>query len=149
MSIPQYISIPSPSIIAGSVVSAIVYTTITTTGDAAAIVAQTGIDLTGNIIASGTDIMIGTLAGNTVRTLSKTLAITGPAISASSRLGAAGLSVLAGATTVFATSLLIYSGKYIGSFINKTESKQPYDEIVTTISDDDDVQIIDTIKQDL
>ncbi len=114
----NFLTISAAGTIIGATVSAIVFTTITTTGEIAAAVTGTGIELTGNVLAYGTELTVGSLAADTVKTLSRTYsAVARPTISNTSRLGALGLSVIAGAGAAFTTSVLIYSGKKAGSYL--------------------------------
>jgi hypothetical protein len=114
----SFFTISASGTIVGATVSAIVFTTLTTTGEIAAAVTGTGIELTGNVLAYGTELTVGSLAANTVKTLSRTYsAVARPTISNTSRLGALGLSVIAGAGAAFTTSVLIYGGKQAGSYL--------------------------------
>jgi hypothetical protein len=113
-----HITISAPGTIVGATVSAIVYTTLTTTGEIAASATGTGIELAGNVIAYGTELVAGSLAANTVRSFAKTYgAVAKPAIVNTSRLGALGISVLAGTGAAMTTSALVYGGKQAASYI--------------------------------
>jgi len=114
----HFFTLSAPGTFVGATVSAIVFTTLTTTGEIAAAATSTGIELTGNILAYGTEIAIGSLAANTVRNMARTYsAVARPTISNSSRLGALGLSVITGACAAFTTSAVIYGGKQVGSYL--------------------------------
>lgn len=104
--------------IVGATVSALVYTTLSTGGDAAASVTGSGIELAGSAIGYGTDFIIGKPAGAAVRGLAKGYStIVRPAISSTSRLGAAGVSILAGTGAALTTNAIVYGGKKVGSYI--------------------------------
>lgn len=114
----QFVTLTAPGTFIGAAVSAIVFTTLTTTGEIAASATSTGIELTGNAIAYGTELAVGTLAATTVRTLARSYgAIAKPAISNTSRLGALGISFLAGAGAALMTSVTIYGGRKAGSYL--------------------------------
>lgn len=113
-----FFTLSAPGTFVGATVSAIVFTTLTTTGEIAAAATGTGIELTGNILAYGTELTVGTLAANTVRSMTRTYsAIARPTISNTSRLGALGLSIIAGTGAAFTTSVVIYGGKQFGSYL--------------------------------
>lgn len=113
-----YFTLSAPGTFIGATVSAIVYTTLSTTGEIAAAATGTGIELGGNILAYGTELAAGSLAAHTVRMAAKTYgAVARPAISNTSRLGALGISVLAGAGAAFTTSALIYGGKRASAYL--------------------------------
>lgn len=114
----QFVTLSAPGTFVGAAVSAIVFTTLTTTGEIAASVTSTGIELTGNAIAYGTELVVGTLAATTVRSLSKTYgAIAKPTISNTTRIGAIGISFLAGAGAALMTSVTIYGGRKAGEYL--------------------------------
>jgi hypothetical protein len=118
MAQPVSISISAPGTLLGATVGAAVYTAITTTGEIAGIAASSGIELGGNILGYGTELVAGSLAGETVRTLSRTYsAAARPAIRNTSRLGALGVSVAAGAVVAITASAVIYGGKKAGSYM--------------------------------
>lgn len=118
MSDAYSVTICAPGTLVGATVSALVYTTLVTTGELAASATGAGIELTGNALAYGTELVAGSAAGTTVRTMAKTYgAIAKPAISNGSRLGALGISVLAGAGAAVGTSALLYGGKCAGQYI--------------------------------
>jgi hypothetical protein len=104
--------------VVGATVSALVYTALSTGGEIAATTAGTGIELAGAAIGYGADLAVGSAAGSTVRALANGYsAVVRPAISSTSKLGAAGLSVLAGAGAALTTNALVYGGKKVGSYL--------------------------------
>ena len=110
--------------IIGATVSALVYSAITTTGDIAASVTSSGISLTGEAIALGTEYIAGTMAGNSVRVATRTTsAIAGPTISTSSRTVAAGVALISGAVAAVTTSLVIYGAHQAGSYLYSCTEK--------------------------
>jgi hypothetical protein len=110
--------------IVGATVSALVYSAITTTGDIAASVTSSGISLTGEAIALGTEYVAGTMAGNSVRVAAKTTsAIAGPTISTSSRTVAAGVALISGAVAAITTSLVMYGTQQAGSYLYSCTEK--------------------------
>ncbi len=126
-----YFTLSAPGTFVGATVSAIVYTTLSTTGEIAAAATGTGIELGGNILAYRTELAIGSLPAHTVRMAAKTYgAVARPAISNTSRLGALGISVLAGAGAAFTTSAVIYGSKkamdYLYSCIEDYKQKVAY-----------------------
>ena len=113
-----YLTLSAPGAIIGATVSAIVYTTLSTTGEVAAAATGKGIELGGNLLAYGTELAFGAIPAHTVRIASKTYsAIAKPTISNTSRLGALGISVIAGAGAAFTTSAIIYGSKLAGSYL--------------------------------
>jgi len=105
--------------IVGASVSAIVYSSIATSGEITGSLVQTGLHLGGNLIGYGTDIIIGPIAGSSVRAFATISgAIAGPTISSSSRTVATGVSLIAGALSAIATSAIIYGAKEAGSYIS-------------------------------
>ena len=113
-----FITLSAPGTLVGATVSAIVYTVLSTTGEIAAAATGTGIELTGNLIAYGTELAAGSIPAHTIRMAAKTYgAIARPTISNSSRIGALGISVLAGAGAAFTTSALIYGGKQVSYYL--------------------------------
>jgi hypothetical protein len=113
-----HITLSAPGTLVGATVSAIVYTTLSTTGEIVATATGTGIELGGNLLAYGTEFAIGSLPAHTIRMAAKTYgAVARPTISNTSRLGALGISVLAGAGAAFTTSALIYGGKRAGTYL--------------------------------
>ena len=114
----HYISFSAPATFVGATVTAIVYTTITTTGDIAAAATGAGIELSGSILGYGTELIAGAIAGNTVRTMAKSYsAIAKPAITATSRFTALGISVLAGSGAALTTTAIWYGGEKMGSYL--------------------------------
>jgi hypothetical protein len=104
--------------VVGATVSALVYTALTTGGELAASATGTSIELAGAAIGYGADLMVGPAAGTTVRTLANGYsAVARPAISSTSKIGAAGISVLAGAGAALTTNALVYGGKKVGSYL--------------------------------
>lgn len=113
-----YFTLSAPGAFVGATVSAIVFTTLSTTGEIAASATGTGIELTGNLIAYGTELAIGSIPAHTVRMAAKSYgAIARPTISNTSRLGALGISVIAGAGAALTTSAVIYGSKTLGSYL--------------------------------
>jgi hypothetical protein len=113
-----YLTLSAPGTIVGATVSALVYTTLSTTGELAAAATGTGIELTGNILAYGTELAAGSIPAATIRAAGKTYgALAKPTISNASRLGALGISVLAGSTAALATSAIVYGSKCTGSYL--------------------------------
>jgi hypothetical protein len=113
-----HISVSAPGTLIGATVSAIVYTTLSTTGEIVAVATGTSIELSGNILAYGTELTFGSLPAETIRMAAKTYgALARPAISNSSRLGALGISVIAGTGAALTTSALIYGGKQTHAFL--------------------------------
>jgi hypothetical protein len=104
--------------VVGATVSALVYTALTTGGELAATATGTGIELAGTALGYGADLIVGSAAGATVRALANGYsAVARPAISTTSKIGAAGISVLAGAGAALTTNALVYGGKKVGSFL--------------------------------
>jgi hypothetical protein len=126
-----YVTLPAAGTVIAATVTAIVYTTLSTTGEIAAAAAGTGIELTGSVLALGTDYIAGTLAGNTVRNMAKTYgAVTRPAISQGSKLGALGLSVLAGTVAAVTTTAVVNSGSYLYSCYEEYKQKNMPQEAI-------------------
>jgi hypothetical protein len=104
--------------VVGATVSALVYTALSTSGEVAATATGAGIELAGAAIGYGADLTMGSAAGSTVRALANGYsAVVRPAISSTSKLGAAGISVLAGAGAALTTNALVYGGKKVGSYL--------------------------------
>jgi hypothetical protein len=102
----------------GSTVSNAIYTALATSGEVAAHATESGIEFTGNMLGLGTDVMVGPLAGNAVRALARTYSsIAKPAISTSAKLGAAGISVVAGTGVALTATALVYGGRKLGSYV--------------------------------
>jgi hypothetical protein len=111
-------TLSAPGTFVGATVSAIVFTTLTTTGEIAATATGTGIELSGNLLAYGTELAVGSFAANTVRSMARTYsAVAQPTIRNTSRLGALGISVLAGTSAAFTTSAILYGSKKVGSYL--------------------------------
>ena len=114
----NYLTFSAPATFVGATVTAIVYTTIVTTGDITASATGTGIELTGNILGYGTELLAGSLAANTVRGMAKTYsAVARPAIATTSRFSALGISLLAGSGAALTTNAIWYGGEKIGSYL--------------------------------
>lgn len=102
----------------GATVSALVYTALSTGGEIAATATGTGIELAGTALGYGADLIIGAPAGITIRAMANGYsAVARPTISTTSKIGAAGISVLAGAGAALTTNALVYGGKKMGSFV--------------------------------
>jgi hypothetical protein len=157
-----YFTLSAPGTFVGATVSAIVYTTLSTTGEIAAAATGSGIEIGGNILAYGTELAIGSIPAHTVRMAAKTYgAVARPAISNTSRLGALGISVLAGAGAAFTTSAVIYGSKravnYLYSCIEdyklkvaqKIQYPIPIIEPIELIQIDDnnEILLLDDIKE--
>jgi hypothetical protein len=152
-----YLTLSAPGTIVGATVSAIVYTTLSTTGEIAAAATGTGIELGGTLLAYGTELAIGSIPANTVRIAAKTYgALARPTITNTSRLGAMGISVLAGTGAAFTTSAFIYGGKKLGSYLysyfedykQKVAQKiqhpiEPETSLLLLKDTEDDIQIIE------
>lgn len=103
----------------GTTVSSIVYSVITTTGDVTASATQTGIEIAGNILGYGTEIVAGSIAGATVRCAANSYSSASKyVIMKSSRIGAISLSILAYTGAALTTSAVIHSGNAIHSLYN-------------------------------
>jgi hypothetical protein len=102
----------------GSTVSNALYHALAASGEAAAHATESGIEFTGNMIGLGTDVMVGPLAGNAVRALARTYsAVAKPAISTSVKIGAAGLSVVAGTGVALTATAFVYGSRKLGSYV--------------------------------
>ena len=111
-SITMYI--PSTSSMVGTTVSSILYSAITATGDITASATQTGIELAGNIIGYGTDLVAGPIAGASVRCVANSYGtVTKHTISKSSRIGAVGLSLITYTGVALTTTAVIHGGNII------------------------------------
>lgn len=148
-----HISVSAPGTLVGATVSAIVYTTLSTTGEIAAVATGTTIELSGNILAYGAEFTLGSIPAQTIRVAAKTYgALARPAISNSSRLGALGISVIAGTGAALTTSALIYGGKQTHAFLYSCienykqtvplKIQYPIELDTTTIIIDDDTLLI-------
>ena len=110
------IHIPTTGDMIGTTVSSMVYSALTTTGDVTATATQTGMDIAGQIIGYGTEMMAGPIAGNTVRAIASAYgSATKHAITKSSRIGAISLSILAYTGAALTTTALIRSGNAIST----------------------------------
>jgi len=104
--------------IVGSTVSNVIYHAISSSGEIAAEATASTIEITGNIVGLGAGILMGPIAGDTVRALAKTYsAVAKPTIHAGSKLSATGISFLAGTSAALTTIALIYGGRKTNSFI--------------------------------
>ena len=153
----SYLTLSAPGAVVGATVSAVVFTTLTTTGEIVASATSSGIELTGNILAYGTELAVGTLAANNIRNITRTCgALAKPAITNSSRIGALGLSLLAGTSAAFTTSALIYGGKQVKSYlyscyedykqniVNKIQYPVSVSSNIVLVNNDEyDIQIIE------
>ena len=156
MSSTHYISFSAPATFVGATVTAIVYTTISKTGDIAASATSSGIELTGNLLGYGTELVAGPNAGNTVRSMARTYsAVARPAITATSRFSAIGISALAGTGAALTTNAIWYGGEKLGSFlysyykdykqkiIENLQSSNPLTDDIILIEEEDDVLLIE------
>jgi hypothetical protein len=118
------LSICTAGTIVGASVSAVVYSVIYTAGEISSSIASSGISITGQIIAKGTDYVVGSTTGDVIRGFSSaTSAVAGPTISSTSRTAAAGISVIAGAGAALTTSAVIYGAKEAYSYIQRYKEK--------------------------
>jgi len=149
-----FFTLTAPGTFIGATVSAIVFTTLTTTGEIAAAATGTGIELTGNVLAYGTELTVGSFAATTVRNMARTYsAVARPTISNTSRITALGVSVVAGAGAALTTSAIIYGSKQIGSYLyscyeeykQKIANKiqQPIELSSEVLLIEDDIQLIE------
>jgi hypothetical protein len=150
------ITISAPGTLVGATVGAIVFTAVSITGDAAANITSSGIELTGQLIGYGTELVAGSTAANTVKAVAKTYSVLAkPAITNASRIGAVGISLLAGTSAALATSGIVYSGQKMSSCLyslfehykqkvaNKIQHPVPLtNEIILLEDKDEDIQII-------
>jgi hypothetical protein len=103
----------------GSAVSNLVYQALVTSGEAAASATESSIHFTGNMLGLGTDLLVGPLAGNAVRTVVRSYgSIAKPVITTGTKLGAAGISVVAGTGAAYTATALIYGGRKLGSYLH-------------------------------
>ena len=155
MSDTHYLAFSAPATFVGATVTAIVYTTITTTGDIAASATGTGIELTGNVLGYGTELLAGINAGNTVRCMARSYsAIARPAITTTSRFSALGISILAGSGAALTTNAVWYGGEKIGSYlysyykdykqhvITNLQPSTPVTVDITLIEDGDETMLL-------
>jgi hypothetical protein len=149
-----YFFLTAPGTFVGATVSAIVYTTLSTSGEIAAAATGSGIELGGNLLAYGAELAVGSIPAHTIRMAAKTYgAVLRPAISNTSRLGALGISLLAGAGAALTTSAVIYGGKrtgeYLYSFIEDYKQKvamkiqYPMELKSNILLIEDDIQLIE------
>jgi len=119
MTSPDYqLPVTSAGQFVGSTVSNLLYTAIATSGEVAANATESSIEFTGNMIGLGTDWLVGPLAGNAVRAVARGYgAVARPAISTSAKLGAAGLSVVAGTGVAYTATALLYGGRKLSSYL--------------------------------
>ena len=111
--------IPSTSNIVGITISSFIYSTITTTGDITASATKTGIDIAGNILGYGTDLVAGPIAGSTVRCLANSYgSVTKHTISKSSRIGAIGISLIAYTGSALTTTAIIHGSNILANSYN-------------------------------
>lgn len=103
----------------GSAVSNLVYNALVTSAEAAASATESSIRFTGDMLGLGTDMVVGPLAGNAVRVAARGYgAVTKPVITTGAKLGAAGLSVIAGTGAAYTASALIYGGRKLGAYLH-------------------------------
>jgi hypothetical protein len=103
----------------GSAVSNLVYNTLVTSVEAAASAMETSILFTGDMLGLGTDLVVGPLAGNAVRVAARGYgAVANPVITTGARIGAAGISVVAGTGAAYTATALLYGGRKIGSYLH-------------------------------
>ena len=108
------IHIPHAGNVMGTTVSSIVYSAVTTTGDVTASATRSGIELAGNIIGYGTDMVAGKIAGATVRCVANSYGdATKYTIAKTSRIGAIGLSLIAYTGTAITTTAIIHGTNII------------------------------------
>jgi hypothetical protein len=150
------LSIPATGTLVGATVSIIVYSALSTTGTLVSEVASGGIRVAGAVLGYGTELVAGTVAGNTVREIANSYSIVArPAISNVSHMGAIGVSVVAGAGAALATSAVINTGSYIGSkatelykdYKGNLAKKLQYPVPLTNI--EDDVVVVQDEYEDL
>ena len=111
--------IPSMGNVVASAISEIVYSAITTTGDATASATKTGMDIAGNIIGYGTELIAGPVAGATVRCVANTYSsATKYTIAKSSRIGAIGISFVVYTGAALTTSAVIHGSNIVSHSYN-------------------------------
>ncbi len=104
--------------IVGASVSAIVYSSIVASGEITGSLVSSGINASGAVVGYGTELVAGTVAGNSVRALASVSgSVAKPLISSSSRTFAVGISLIAGAISAIATSAIMYGTKEAGTYI--------------------------------
>jgi hypothetical protein len=145
------LSICTAGTIVGASVSAIVYSAIYTAGELTGTITSSGISITGQIIAKGTDYIAGSTTGDVIRGFSSaTSAIAGPTISSTSRTAAAGISVIAGAGAALTTSAIVYSAKEAYAYIQRYKEKVaqqvqypiPFDDSAVLLLEDNSVLLL-------
>lgn len=148
----HFISFSAPATLAAVTVTAIVYTTITTTGDIAAATTEAGIELSGNILGYGAELLAGTIAGNTVRCMAKSYsALIKPVITNASRFSALGISFLAGSGAALTTSALYYTSEKVSSYMysyykHRIQIPSPITHNIILIQDNnEDILLIEDI----
>jgi len=103
----------------GSAVSNLVYNALVASAEAAASATESSIRFTGDMLGLGTDLVVGPLAGNAVRVAARGYgAVARPVLTTGARLGAAGISVVAGTGAAYTASALLYGGRKIGSYLH-------------------------------
>jgi hypothetical protein len=119
-----HIFISSTGSILGATMGAIVYSVISTTGDAVASATSTTIDVGGELIAKGAEYIAGPSVGNTIRVAKSAAGLMSkPIIKTYSKSGAVGLSILAGTLGAITTSAIIYGGKMLTNTIYSYTNK--------------------------
>jgi hypothetical protein len=145
------VTICATGTLVGATVSALVYSTLATTGDLTASLASSGISSGGELLAKGAELIAGPIAGSTVRAFTKTgSTLVKPAIENSSRTTAIGLSALAGAGAAIGTSAVIYGAKGLSNLIYKYTTEYIVPTVMTKIqhpieAKDEDVAGVATI----
>jgi hypothetical protein len=145
------VTICATGTLVGATVSALVYSTLATTGDLTASLASSSISTGGELVAKGAELIAGPIAGSTIRAFTKTgSTLVKPAIENSSRTTAAGVSVLAGAGAALTTSAIIYGTKGLGNLIYKYTTEYIVPTVMTKIqypieAKDEEINAIATI----
>jgi len=115
----MFMQFPSMDTILSTTLSAIVYTVVSTAGDATASAAKIGIELAGKLLGYGTDMVAGPIAGNTVRYVSNSYSdITKHTIVKSTRIGAVSLSLVAGTGVILGTLAVSHGSNIIVNYFN-------------------------------
>ena len=115
----MFMQFPSMDTILSTTLSAIVYTAVSTAGDATASAAKLGIELAGKLLGYGTDMVAGPIAGNTVRYISNSYSdITKHTIVKSTRIGAVSLSLVAGTGVILTTLAVSHGSNIITNYFN-------------------------------
>ncbi len=150
---PNSLTLYSAGSIVGASVSAIVYSSIVTSGDITGSLVTSGLNLGGRILGYGTELIAGAAVGNSIRGIATVSgAVAGPAISSSSRTVAAGVSLVAGALSAIATSAFIYGANEVGAYLySKVEDcKTKVAEQIqhpTEVTDDISNSVLDTAEE--